>query len=41
MLTYFKINCPWDGHVSAGGLSGNRFLLRKIRVLKNSFHGDH
>lgn len=21
MLTFFKINCPWDGHVGGGGLS--------------------
>ena len=40
MLTSFNINCPWDNHVSGGEFRGNRFLFRKVRVLKNSFHGD-
>ena len=40
MLTSFNINCPWDDHVGGGEFRGNRFLFRKVRVLKNSFHGD-
>jgi len=36
MLTFFKINCPWDGHVGGGGLSEvigsslGRFVYWKI-----------